>query len=439
MRLALSALIVAALALPAQAAGYTTAQLDSTAVSNRSVGKLFVTKPSVTVKCTASVVDAPNRSILVTAGHCLKSAANGSATGVRFVPGYHDGLAPFGEWSAAKIVSAPQWDTVNLRYDFGFIVAARNAQGVAVEDAVGALPIAFNQPRQQAYRIFGYPYEPTPKYDGQKLWACETAWSADVGDPFPGPPQIRAGCDFGGGASGGPSPARSRAALHHSLNYRSAMVLGTAREVTDPGEKQVALRAVVEHIAPGRPDEVRGPDETDLKSTRVLSIAIEEASAKVRTGPPIDEEADLDLPHWAGQPAADQRSQREPRGPRQHQELVSTLGREALFELRPPLGRLFLPVLRGSVGDQRVEQLPRRGSDLLDGAVERLGVRLRRLVRSADLADELKGRVVDFLLGRGGLEVMELSDVSAHVSSVAMSFRAAPGLNGCNCEHGGPR
>ncbi len=93
----------------------------------------------------------------------------------------------------------------------------------------------------------------------------------------------------------------ARAALHHSLNYRSAMVLGTAREVTDPAEKQRALRAVVEHIAPGRAEEVRGPDATDLKSTRVLSLPIEEASAKVRTGPPVDEKADLDLPHWAGQ------------------------------------------------------------------------------------------------------------------------------------------
>jgi len=93
----------------------------------------------------------------------------------------------------------------------------------------------------------------------------------------------------------------ARAALHHSLNYRSAMVLGTARETTDPEEKAAALRAVVEHIAPGRPDEIRGADETDLKSTRVLSMPIEEASAKVRTGPPVDEEADLELPSWAGQ------------------------------------------------------------------------------------------------------------------------------------------
>jgi uncharacterized protein len=93
----------------------------------------------------------------------------------------------------------------------------------------------------------------------------------------------------------------ARAALHHSLNYRSVMVLGTAREVTDPEEKGRALRNVVEHIAPGRADEIRGPDATDLKSTKVLSMEIEEASAKVRTGPPVDEEADMVLPYWAGQ------------------------------------------------------------------------------------------------------------------------------------------
>jgi nitroimidazol reductase NimA-like FMN-containing flavoprotein (pyridoxamine 5'-phosphate oxidase superfamily) len=92
----------------------------------------------------------------------------------------------------------------------------------------------------------------------------------------------------------------ARAALHHSLNYRSVMVLGTAREVTDTEEKAEALRAVVEHIAPGRAEEIRGADETDMKSTKVLSIPIEEASAKVRTGPPVDEEADMDLPYWAG-------------------------------------------------------------------------------------------------------------------------------------------
>jgi uncharacterized protein len=93
----------------------------------------------------------------------------------------------------------------------------------------------------------------------------------------------------------------ARAALHHSLNYRSVMVLGMAREVTDPDEKRRALRVVVEHIAPGRAEEIRGPSETDLRSTKVLSMEIEEASAKVRSGPPLDDDDDLDLPYWAGQ------------------------------------------------------------------------------------------------------------------------------------------
>jgi nitroimidazol reductase NimA-like FMN-containing flavoprotein (pyridoxamine 5'-phosphate oxidase superfamily) len=93
----------------------------------------------------------------------------------------------------------------------------------------------------------------------------------------------------------------ARAALHHSLNYGSVMVLGTAQEVTDPEEKQRALRLVVEHIAPGRAEGIRGPSETDLRSTKVLSMEIEEASAKVRSGPPLDDDDDLDLPYWAGQ------------------------------------------------------------------------------------------------------------------------------------------
>jgi nitroimidazol reductase NimA-like FMN-containing flavoprotein (pyridoxamine 5'-phosphate oxidase superfamily) len=92
----------------------------------------------------------------------------------------------------------------------------------------------------------------------------------------------------------------ARSAQHHSMNYRSAMVFGTAREVTDPEEKLRGLRAVIEHVAPGRSDQVRGPNETELRSTKVLAMTIEEASAKVRTGPPLDEEADLELPNWAG-------------------------------------------------------------------------------------------------------------------------------------------
>lgn len=92
----------------------------------------------------------------------------------------------------------------------------------------------------------------------------------------------------------------ARAAMHHSANYRSGVVLGTARIVEDPAEKLIALRAIVEHIVPGRWDQVRAPDEKELKATAVLALPIEEFSTKARVGPPIDDEQDLGLDLWAG-------------------------------------------------------------------------------------------------------------------------------------------
>jgi hypothetical protein len=92
----------------------------------------------------------------------------------------------------------------------------------------------------------------------------------------------------------------ARAAMHHSANYRSAMLIGRARVVEDPDEKQRALRAVVEHIVPGRWDDVRAPNENELKATAVLALPIEEASAKVRSGDPMDDEEDYGSSAWAG-------------------------------------------------------------------------------------------------------------------------------------------
>lgn len=92
----------------------------------------------------------------------------------------------------------------------------------------------------------------------------------------------------------------ARSAMHHSANYRSAMLIGAAREVADPGEKLQALEAVVEHIVPGRWPEVRPPSENEMRATSVLAIQIDEASAKVRTGPPLDDEDDHALSAWAG-------------------------------------------------------------------------------------------------------------------------------------------
>jgi nitroimidazol reductase NimA-like FMN-containing flavoprotein (pyridoxamine 5'-phosphate oxidase superfamily) len=92
----------------------------------------------------------------------------------------------------------------------------------------------------------------------------------------------------------------ARSAFHHSMNYRSVVVLGKARLVTDTHEKLAALRSFTNHILPGRWDEVRQPTEQELKSTSVLALPLEEVSAKVRTGPPIDDEEDYAFPVWAG-------------------------------------------------------------------------------------------------------------------------------------------
>jgi nitroimidazol reductase NimA-like FMN-containing flavoprotein (pyridoxamine 5'-phosphate oxidase superfamily) len=92
----------------------------------------------------------------------------------------------------------------------------------------------------------------------------------------------------------------ARSAFHHSMNFRSAVVLGTARKVRDAAEKRLALEAFVEHVVPGRSADARPPNDHELSFTKVLRLPIEEASAKVRTGPPIDDEADLAHPAWAG-------------------------------------------------------------------------------------------------------------------------------------------
>src|SRR5256886_8959223 len=92
----------------------------------------------------------------------------------------------------------------------------------------------------------------------------------------------------------------ARSIFNHSMNYRSVVVLGTAVAVEDPTEKLQALRALSEHILPGRWGEARQPNERELKATLVMRLPITEFSAKVRQGPPIDDEEDYSFPTWAG-------------------------------------------------------------------------------------------------------------------------------------------
>jgi len=92
----------------------------------------------------------------------------------------------------------------------------------------------------------------------------------------------------------------SRSAFDHSMNYRSVVAFGTAKKVVDPVEKVQSLQVISEHLIPGRWADVRGPNESEVKATTVLEFSIDEISAKVRTGPPLDNKNDYGSPVWAG-------------------------------------------------------------------------------------------------------------------------------------------
>jgi uncharacterized protein len=92
----------------------------------------------------------------------------------------------------------------------------------------------------------------------------------------------------------------ARSTFHHSINYRSVVVFGRATEVADPAEKADALAVIVNHMLPGRSRDARSPKSVELATTRVVTLPLDEVSAKVRTGGPIEDDEDMALPVWAG-------------------------------------------------------------------------------------------------------------------------------------------
>ena len=92
----------------------------------------------------------------------------------------------------------------------------------------------------------------------------------------------------------------ARSAFHHSMNYRSVVLYANARRVDDPDEKWNAQAALVDHVCSGRSEQARMPNELELKQTTIVALPVAEASAKIRTGPPKDDEDDVGLPIWAG-------------------------------------------------------------------------------------------------------------------------------------------
>lgn len=92
----------------------------------------------------------------------------------------------------------------------------------------------------------------------------------------------------------------ARSAFHHSMNYRSVVLFGQAVEITDPAEKAAAFAALIEKLAPGRYPQVRPPTDKELAATKLLALPMAEGGAKTRSGPPVDDEADMSWPVWAG-------------------------------------------------------------------------------------------------------------------------------------------
>lgn len=171
----------------------------------RTHGKVFFTIPGRgNFVCSGTVVRSPGRNVVVTAGHCVfDDAVDRFATNWLFVPGLRDGERPFGEWVAHRLATTSQFRAGgggNERFDVGVGVVLRNGNGRGVQDRVGARRIAFNQPRDQLYRAFGYPA--VSPFNGRRPYRCNSPYEGDD-QSFPQPRPMRIDCDMTGGSSGG--------------------------------------------------------------------------------------------------------------------------------------------------------------------------------------------------------------------------------------------
>ncbi len=169
---------------------------------NTTNGKIYGRIPGIGgYECSGTVVDSPNFSVIFTAGHCVADERAGLARKLVFIPAYNRKERPFGTFVFDEIIVAKQWaQRGNFNYDFSAVVMSP-LDGVAVQTAVGARGIAFNQPRKQDYQAFGYPFN---RQRGQVMWNCASSYFQD--DPHPaggGELPFGIGCDMGPGASGG--------------------------------------------------------------------------------------------------------------------------------------------------------------------------------------------------------------------------------------------
>jgi V8-like Glu-specific endopeptidase len=171
--------------------------VDPTKYPYRTQGKLFFRSGGGAYVCSATVVDTPSKRVIFTAGHCEYDAGVWS-THVEFVPGYHNGVRPYGKFVATKLYSTAGWvNNENFSYDVSVAVMG-GTQPVA--NVVGARGIKWNLPRQQQFVSFGYPAG--SPYNGETLWSCPSAFRGL--DPDTYNPQTQwITCNMTGGSSGG--------------------------------------------------------------------------------------------------------------------------------------------------------------------------------------------------------------------------------------------
>ncbi len=163
----------------------------------QTAGRVFFTTGGRNASCSGNAVTSTNRSVVITAGHCVKYQGSWH-TNWAFVPAYAAGAAPFGTWTARATLSTPQWTaSEDINYDIGAAVV-NQLDGRSLTDVVGAQGIAFNQPRRQPMYSFGYPA--AAPYDGSRLIYC----SGTAIDDFLLSRDHGLNCTMTGGASGGP-------------------------------------------------------------------------------------------------------------------------------------------------------------------------------------------------------------------------------------------
>ncbi|WP_336211473.1 trypsin-like serine peptidase [Nonomuraea sp. LPB2021202275-12-8] len=180
----------------------------------KTTGRVFFTTQGRNASCSGSAVTSANKSVVLTAGHCVKLGGAFHTNWV-FVPGYDAGARPFGTWVATRLLTTPQW---NSREDINFDVAAAVVaplEGQALTDVVGGQGVAFNQARRQQMYAFGYPA--AAPYDGSRLIYC----SGRAFDDFLLSRSLGLTCNMTGGSSGGP----------WMLNFNEATGLGTQNSV----------------------------------------------------------------------------------------------------------------------------------------------------------------------------------------------------------------